>query len=87
MLPRLWLRASGYRRRDSSTVHANGWVAATPACCISAHQNLLSNDALCATMGALFTKRAASRMTSSASRASATMALVMPVSCVMNEGM
>ena len=70
-------------RRDSSTVQANSWGAASPASASSACQNLLSNDALWATMGAAPTKRAASRITSAAGGAVRSMALVMPVSSVM----
>ncbi|MNV46900.1 hypothetical protein D3C71_1387470 [compost metagenome] len=82
----MWLGACGYSRRDSSTVHANGCGAGRPARASSACQNLLSNEALCATMGASPTKRAASCITPAASGAAFTIALVMPVSWVMNDG-
>ena len=63
----------------TSMVQANGCVAASPARVSSACQNLRSNEALCATMGTLPTKRLASRITLSAAGAAATIALVMPV--------
>ncbi len=86
MRPNWWLAASGYRRRDSSTVQAKAWGAGRSARASSAAQKRLSNEALCATMGASPTKRAASRITDSAGGAVSSMAGVMPVSWMMKGG-
>ena len=72
--------------RESRTVQAKGCCAAHPARASSACQKLRSNAALCATSGVSPTKRLARAITSNAGGASATMALVMPVSWVMKGG-
>jgi hypothetical protein len=53
----------------------------------SASQNLRSNDALCATIGASPTKRLAAAIISSAGGASSIISLPMPVYASMNAGM
>jgi hypothetical protein len=90
------LRASGYSRRESSSVQANalapsplwgeGWGEGQmrPN---SASQNLRSNDALCATIGASPTKRLAAPITSSAGGAPSIISLLMPVYASMNAEM
>jgi hypothetical protein len=77
----------GVQARASRTVQAKGCGASQLARASSACQKPRSNGALCATSVVSPTKRRACAITSAAGGASATMALVMPVSCVMNGGM